>query len=84
MDFAKIYAKGLTTGSITPAMFAGVKGVDTQVLQQAQLGSRFAYANSLRLVWYVSIAFGSIACICCALLPNIKNFLTKRVAVDIH
>ena len=83
-QFAKIYAKGLAAGEVTESMFVGVKGVSAQVLEQASLGSRYAYADSVRLVWLTSIAFGVIACVCCALLPNIKKFLTKRVAVDIH
>ena len=83
-DFAKVYVKGLAAGRIKVSMFTGVMGVNQQVLESAELGSRFAYADSVRLVWYTCIAFGSIACVCCALLPNIKKLLTKRVAVDIH
>lgn len=55
-----------------------------RVLEAAQLGSRYAFSDSIRLIWYTSIVFGCIACICCLLLPNIKRFLTHRVAVDIH
>ena len=84
MDFPKIYANGLAAGEVQASMFEGIKGVNMQVLEQAQLGSRYAYADSVRLVWLTSIAFSVIAYIYCPLLPNIKKFLTKRVAVDIH
>jgi hypothetical protein len=36
-------------------MFEGIKGVNMQVLEQAQLGSQFAYPDSVRIVWLTSI-----------------------------
>lgn len=83
-EFVTIYAKALTAGTLKPSLFANIPGVTAQVLQSAEIGYRWAFVHSVRLVWYTSIAFGVIACVCCALLPNIRNFMTNRVAVDIH
>lgn len=33
------------------------------------------------VVWYTTIAFGVISIVCCAFLPNIRRFMTDRVAV---
>lgn len=39
------------------------------------------YADSLPYVWYITIAFGGVGIILCAFLPNIRRFMTDRVAV---
>ena len=65
----------------TGKMAAAVKGVTPAILGTAQLATQWAYADSLKYVWYTSIPFGVISCICCLFLPNIGRYMTNRVAV---
>ena len=58
-----------------------VPGVTPQILGAAGIATRWAYADSLAFVWYTTIAFGGISMICCLFLPNIRRFMTDRVAV---
>ena len=83
-EFAVIQAKGLAAGELKSSILHSIKRVTIQVQEEAQLGSQAAYADSVRLVLLTSIAFGVIACTCCALMPNIKNCVTQRSEVDIH
>ncbi|KAI4606403.1 hypothetical protein J4E80_010155 [Alternaria sp. BMP 0032] len=62
---------------------AGIPGVTPQVIEGATIGTRWAYSESLKYVWFTSIAFGSIAIICTLLLPSTKKYQTNRVAVRI-
>lgn len=64
-----------------PATIASAPGYSPAVLEGAALGSKWAYANALKYVWYTSIPFGVLAIISCALLPSIKKYQTNRVAV---
>jgi hypothetical protein len=55
-----------------------------QIVEEASIGMRWAYADSLQAVWYSSIAFGVASVVCCTFLPNISRFMTNRIAVDVH
>ncbi|KAF3044451.1 hypothetical protein E8E12_010792 [Didymella heteroderae] len=69
----------------TPAELATTKieGVTPAVIAGATKGVQWAYSQSLKYVWFTSIAFGSIAIICTILLPSTKKYQTNRVAVQI-
>jgi hypothetical protein len=60
-----------------------VPGVTPAVIQAAEMGSRWAYSESLADVWYVSIAFGVVSIIACLFLGNIRPYLTHRIAVEL-
>ncbi|KAG9193890.1 hypothetical protein G6011_03925 [Alternaria panax] len=60
-----------------------IAGVTPAVVQGATIGSRWAYSESLKYVWFTSIAFGSIAIVCTLLLPSTEKYQTNRVAVRI-
>ncbi|KAF7679895.1 mfs general substrate transporter [Alternaria burnsii] len=62
---------------------ADIVGVTPAVIQGATRGTRWAYSESLKYVWFTSIAFGSIAIVCTLLLPSTKKYQTNRVAVRI-
>jgi hypothetical protein len=64
-----------------PANITQVPGVSPEILAAATLGTRWAYAESLKWVWYTSIPFGILAIIACFFLPSIKKYQTNRVAV---
>lgn len=70
-----------TGGAQAAAM---IKGVTPQILEAAGAAVQQAYADSLAYVWYTTIAFGGLSIIMCALLPNIRSFMSNRVAVDLH
>lgn len=60
-----------------------VPGVTPAVIEAAQMGSKWAYSESLAYVWYVSIAFGVVSIIACLFLGNIRPYLTHRIAVEL-
>jgi hypothetical protein len=70
--------------SQVPGAAAAVPGVTSALVSATQYASSMAYAESLRYVWYTTIPFGVISCICCAFLPNIRKYMTNKIAVDIH
>lgn len=73
------------TSPVDPAGAAAqVPGANQQILEAGALAIRWAFANALKWVWVATIPFGVICMICCAFLPNIRRFMTNRVAVDIH
>ena len=63
---------------------AKIRGLTPAVIQAATLGSRTAYADSLKDVWYTSIAFGLLSIICCIFLGNNSKFITNRIAANIR
>ncbi|KAK5725874.1 hypothetical protein LTR15_004064 [Elasticomyces elasticus] len=64
-----------------PTEVSKLPGITAEILEGALTGSQWAYAESLRYVWYTSIAFGICAMIAAAFIPNTKKFQTNRVAV---
>lgn len=75
---AKLFVETLL---LDPTKALSVPGVTPKILAAAQYGSRWAYADSLKYVWYTSIAFGLCSMVCCALLPSTRKYQTNRVAV---
>nr|POE51505.1 serine/threonine-protein kinase ppk16 [Quercus suber] len=71
---------GALLGGDTAAATA-VPGVTDAVIQAATLATQWAYADALKFVWYTTIPFGVISCVCCLFLPNIRKYMTNRVAV---
>lgn len=63
-----------------PTTLSSVDGVTPAVIAAAAKGSQWAYAHALKYVWYVSIPFGILACVACALLGNIEKYMTNRIA----
>lgn len=60
---------------------AQVNGVTQAALSAAIYARQWAFADSLKYVWYTTIPFGVISTLCCLALPNIKQYMTNRVAV---
>jgi len=71
----------VTTYLTEPKTIASVPGFSAKVLAAAELGTRWAYAESLKWVWITSIPFGILAIITCLFIPNIRHYQTNRVAV---
>jgi hypothetical protein len=81
---ATIIALVQAYASQIPGAAAMVEGVSNATVAATQLAAQMAYAEALKYVWYATIPFGVISCVCCAFLPNIRRFMTSKVAVDIH
>ena len=64
----------------TPEDAAAFPGVNAAILEGAALGSRWAYANSFKYVWYTSVSFGVGAIIACCFLGSTARFQTNRIA----
>lgn len=73
----------VTTFLTMPANITTAPGYTAEIGAAAVMGSRWAYAESLKWVWYVSIPFGILAVIACAFVPPIKQWQTSRIAVEI-
>lgn len=76
---AEAFVGALLSGSQTAVM--AVPGVTEAVLAAATLATQWAYADALKYVWYTTIPFGVISTVCCLFLPNIRKYMTNRVAV---
>ncbi|KAH7083029.1 major facilitator superfamily domain-containing protein [Paraphoma chrysanthemicola] len=60
-----------------------IAGMTPAVIAGATKGTQWAFSESLKYVWFTSIAFGTMAIICTVLLPSTKKYQTNRVAVQI-
>jgi MFS family permease len=69
---------------LDPGQISSFPGITTDILEAAAIGSRWAYADSLKYVWYTSIPFGVTAIFCCALLPSTRKYMTNRIAVQVQ
>lgn len=80
-DSAKAFVQALAAPQGSQQLLAQIPNVTPQIVQAGALALRWAYADSLKYVWYATIPFGLICMICCAFLPNIRKFMTNRLAV---
>jgi len=71
----------ITTLLEAPMLITTAPGFSLPILEAAQLGIQWAYAESLHYVWYTTIAFGSCAIICSVFLPSTAKYQTNRIAV---
>ncbi|KAH0845698.1 hypothetical protein AYO21_05907 [Fonsecaea monophora] len=67
-----------------PTNLTTVPGVTPDIIEAGAVGSRWAYAESLKYVWLTSIAFGGCAIIACLFIGNIGKYMTNRVAARIR
>ena len=67
-----------------PEQVSEVPGVTPEIQQAAAMGARWAYAESLKFVWYATIPFGICAIVACCFLPNTKQYMTSRVAAKLR
>lgn len=71
----------VTTYLTSPAKATALNGVTSSILEAAGLGQRWAYADSLQYVWWAGFAFSMLAAACCFFIPDLRPYLTNRVAV---
>ncbi|KAJ4375403.1 hypothetical protein N0V83_002490 [Neocucurbitaria cava] len=80
-------AAGLPASSLT-ALFAGitagdfsaVPGITPEIIAAVSAAVKEAYIASFKIVFYVTIPFGVILIIFCALSPNFEKYLSMNVA----
>ena len=64
-----------------PTKITTAPGFSPKILAAAEVGIRWAYAESLHYVWYTSVPFGVCAIVCCMFLPGTAKYQTNRIAV---
>ena len=69
---------------LAPQNIASVPGVTSVILEGAALGTRWAYAESLKYIWLSSIAFGGCAIITCLFIGDVSKYLTNRIAAEVR
>lgn len=62
-----------------PANASALPNVTPAIMEAASLGSRWAYADSLKYVWLSTIPFGVLAVICSAFVPSVHKWETNRI-----
>ncbi|KAI5358326.1 putative major facilitator transporter Str1/Tri12, major facilitator superfamily [Septoria linicola] len=83
-DEATITNLVVAYASQVPGAASMVEGASAAAVLATQYASQLAYSEALKYVWYATIPFGVISCVACLFLPNIRQFMTSKVAVDIH
>lgn len=78
---AMAFVEAITSPLDPAGMAAKVQGVTPAIIEAGAMAAHWAFADSLRYVWYATIPFGIICMICCAFLPNIRQYMTNRLAV---
>lgn len=73
-------AEFVTTFLGKPDEITKVPGYSLTILEAATMGSKWAYSQALKWVWYTSIPFGILAIIGSSFIPSIRNYQTNRVA----
>lgn len=63
-----------------PQNITSIPGVNKAIILGAQVGSRWAYAESLKWVWITSIPFGVCAIIASCFIGNITKYITNSIA----
>jgi len=67
-----------------PTKVALVPGVTPQIIAAGSLGVQWAYAESMKYIWYSSLPFGVLCIIGCLVMENNSRFITNRVAATLH
>ena len=78
---AILLVKAMAAQADYEALGAQVPGISKAALDAAIYARQLSYAESLKYVWYTTIPFGVISTLCCLALPNIRQYMTNRVAV---
>lgn len=66
-----------------PAEVGTLSYATPSILAAAAEGTRWAYSKALAYVWYTSIPFGVLTLAVVLFLPDIRKYMTSRVAVNI-
>lgn len=58
---------------------SAVPGVNSAMIDTANTAVKQAYADSVRVVYYIAIAFGVVGCVACFFLDDLRSTMNYRV-----
>jgi hypothetical protein len=65
-------------------MIAGIKGITPTILIAAEGAIAEGFTEGFNMVYYVSLAFCGASCVASLFIGDIKKYMVRRVAIDIH
>ena len=74
----------VTTFLTDPTGLASVSGVTPSIIAAGALGSQWAFADSLKYIFYTSIPFGVLALIASWFLGDISPYMTNRIVATLN
>jgi hypothetical protein len=74
----------VTTFLTNATGLADVRGVSPEIIAAGALGSQWAFADSLKYIFYTSIPFGVLALIAAFLLGDITPYMTNRIVATLN
>lgn len=74
----------VTTFLTNATGLASVAGVNSTIIAAGALGSQWAFADSLKYVFYTSIPFGVLALIAACFLGDIVPYMTNRIVATLN
>jgi hypothetical protein len=66
------------------AALSAIPGVNSGVIEAATEAMKVAYADSVRVVYYIGIAFGATACVACFFLDDLRGTMNYRVDAPVE
>ncbi|KAH8669106.1 putative siderophore iron transporter [Xylariales sp. PMI_506] len=66
------------------AALSAIPGVTSTIIEAATMAMKQAYADSLRVVYYIAIPFGVVACIACFFLADLRSTMNYRVDAPVE
>jgi hypothetical protein len=67
----------------SPQNITQIPGITPAIIEAATIGSRWAYADALKYVWYISLVFGVCSIVACCFIGNMNRYMTNRIAAKI-
>ncbi|KAH0829251.1 putative major facilitator superfamily transporter [Fonsecaea pedrosoi] len=81
VDSATEFVTALLTN---PASLTSVNGVNSTIIAAGALGSQWAFADSLKYIFYTSIPFGVLAIVAAFFLGDIVPYMTNRIVATLN
>jgi hypothetical protein len=63
---------------------SAIPGVNSAMIEAANEAVKQAYADSVRVVYYIAIAFGVVACVACFFLDDLRATMNYRVDAPVE
>lgn len=74
----------VTTFLTNATGLSSVSGVNSTIIAAGALGSQWAFADSLKYVFYSSIPFGVLALVAAFFLGDIVPYMTNRIVATLN
>jgi Fungal trichothecene efflux pump (TRI12) len=66
------------------AALSAIPGVNSTIIDAGMVASKQAYADSLHVVYYITIPFGAVACLACFFLGDLRASMDYRVDAPVE